>query len=115
VVRSSKNRATQYRGARLKLLTPEELGSLGVTSSKQQPDTNQAHRGTVIHRRWTGEKAAVVADGDTLELFIQREPDQIADAIPYAVVTTLSVPGVNEVYLEVRAKLAIKPRVPVPV
>jgi hypothetical protein len=106
---------TQYRGVRLKLLTPEELGSLGVTSSKEQPDINQAHRGTVIHRRWTGNKAAAVADGDNLELFVQREPDQIAGAIPYAVVTTLSMPGVNEVDVQVRAKLAIKPKIPVPV
>jgi hypothetical protein len=104
---------TQYRGVRLKLLMPEELGSLGVTSSKEQPDVNQAHRGTVIHRRWTGEKAAAVADGDNLELFVQREPDQIADAIPYAVVTTLLMPGVNEIYVQVRAKLAIKPKVAV--
>ena len=105
---------TQYRGVRLKLLTPEELGSLGVTSSKEQPDINQAHRGTVIHRRWTGEKAAAVADGDNLELFIQREPDQIEGTVPYAVVTTLSMPGVDEVYVQVSEKLAIKPEIPVP-
>jgi hypothetical protein len=106
---------TQYRGVRLKLLTPDELGSLGVASSQQQPDTNQAHRGTVIHRRWTGEKAAAVADSDNLELFVQREPDQIEGAIPYAIVTTLSMPGVDQVYMQVSAKLAIKPKVPVPV
>jgi hypothetical protein len=29
-------------------------------------------------------------------------------------VTTLSMPGVNEVYVQVSAKLAIKPKVPVP-
>jgi hypothetical protein len=106
--------SAQYRGVRLKLWIPDELGSLGVASSKKQPDVNQAHRGTVIHRRWTGEKAAVVTDGDNLELFLQREPDQIPEAIPYAVVTTLSMPGLNDIYAQVSAKLAIRPKVPVP-
>jgi hypothetical protein len=104
---------TQYRGARLKILAPDEIGSLGVSSSKEQPDSNQAHRGTVIHRRWTGAKAAAFAKGDDLALVIQREKDEIDDVIPYAMVTTLAMPGVDQIYAQVRAQVAIKPKIPV--
>jgi hypothetical protein len=103
----------QYRGARLKILAPEEIGTLGVASSREQPDTNQANRGTVIHRRWTGEKAAAFADGDDLELVVQREKDQLDEVVPYAMVTTLTMSGVNEIYAQVSALVAVKPKIPI--
>ena len=39
---------------------------------------------------------------------------RVVRRLRYAVVTTLSMPGVSEVYVQVSAKLAIKPKVPVP-
>ena len=105
----------QYRGARLKLLEPSELAALGVTASRQQPDINQAHRGTTIHRRWTGEKAAALGANPTVELIVQREPDESRRLVPYAMVATIAMPGVNKICAQVRARVAVKPQVQVPV
>jgi Subtilase family len=101
----------KYRGARLKLLEPAELATLGVAASKQQPDANQTHRGTVIHRRWTGEKAAALAVDDGLSIIVQREPDEYDDPIPYAVVSTITMLGTNDIYVQVRARVSVKPKV----
>lgn len=104
----------KYRGARLKLLDPEEIGALGVAAVRDQPDKNQSHRGTVIHRRWAGQKAAALVEDQTLQVLVQREPDEFDEPIHYAFVATLAMPGVNEIYTQVRTKLAIQPRVQVP-
>jgi hypothetical protein len=96
-------------------LEPDELPNLAVDSAKNQPDINQAHRGTVIHRRWEGDRAAALAADQTLQLMVQREPDDLDDSIPYAVVLTIEMPGVNEIYNEVRARVAVQPPVPVAV
>jgi Subtilase family len=105
--------AAKYRGVRLKLMEPGELASFGVSASAEQPDFNQAHRGTVIHRRWIGEKAAALADDATIELMVQRQPDELDEPVPYAIVTTVTMPGVNEIYAQVRARVAVQPRVSV--
>ncbi len=103
-----------YRGARLKLLKPDEgLQTFAVSADREQPDDNQAHKGTVIHRRWSGAKAAVLGDASGFELLIQRQPDEIDDQVVYAVVTTVTMPGVEEVYTQVRNRVAVKPKTPV--
>ncbi len=85
-----------YRGVRLKLVEPKASATtFSVRSTGKQPDTNQAHRGTVIHRRWAGENAAALGGNANFELMIQRQPDEIDDPIPYAVVTTVIMPGVR--------------------
>jgi hypothetical protein len=105
--------SAKYRGARLKLLDPEDISLLGIGASKSQPDINQAHRGTVVHRRWSGSKAAALSEEDYLSLVIQREPDEFDDLIPYALVTTVEMSGVSEIYAQVSAKVSIKPKVQV--
>jgi hypothetical protein len=107
--------AAKYRGARLRLLEPTDLDPLGVSASKHQPDTNQIHRGTVIHRRWEGSRAAALAQDASLSIVVQREPDEHDGPVPYALVTTVMMPGVNEVYAQVRARVSIKPQIPIPV
>jgi hypothetical protein len=103
-----------YRGVRLQLVEPNESAALlAVSAVGQQPDTKQTHRGTVIHRRWAGEKAAALAANSGFELMVQRAPDEIDDPIPYAIVATLTMPGVAEVYAQVRNRVAIKPKIPV--
>lgn len=102
----------RYRAVRLKLLKPDALGSLGLDESfSDQPDHNQVNRGTLYHQRWHGEKAAAVADGLEIALRLQREPDQagmvIDDPIPFAVAVTLTMPGVIEIYEQVRQRLGI--------
>jgi hypothetical protein len=89
------------------------VSSVGVSASKKQPDINQSHRGTVIHRRWTGSKAAVLADEDFLPIFIQREPDEFDENVPYALVLTVGMPSVTEIYDQIRAKVSVQPKVQV--
>ena len=107
--------AVNYRGARLKLLEPDGLSTIGVTANKEQPDTNQSHRGTIIHRRWSGERAAALVQNQTVPVIVQREPDEVDETIPYALITTITMPGVNEIYAQVRARVSIKPKIPVAV
>jgi hypothetical protein len=45
---------------------------------------------------------------------VQREPDEMDDPIAYAVVTTVTMAGVAEVYAQVRERVSIKPKVLVP-
>ena len=102
----------RYRAVRLKLLKPDTLGSLGFDKSfPDQPDHNQVNRGTLCHQRWYGEKVASVPDGLEIALHLQREPDQagmvIDDPIPFAVAVTLTMPGVLEIYDQVRQRLAL--------
>lgn len=103
-----------YRAVRLKLLEPNDLGGLGVAPSGEQPDLNQSNRGTLFSRTWAGDRAPVVAGAQILQLIVQREPDQgdeIDDAVPFALAVTLSMPGVNELYEEVRARVGAVVRV----
>jgi hypothetical protein len=106
--------ASNYRGVRLRLVEPTQSAeSFGVQASGEQPDAHQIHRGTVLHRRWSGEKAAALGPNATFDVVVQREPDEIDEPVPYAVVVTISMPGVAEVYTQIRDRVAIKPKVPV--
>ncbi len=99
-----------YRSVRLKLLDPDGLEALRVKSHGDQPDTNQARRGTLIHRSWRGDRAPVVGPDMTISLTAQRDPDQgadIDDPIDFGIAVTLSMPGVVELYDEVRQRLGI--------
>jgi hypothetical protein len=100
-----------YRGARLKLIEPGEgMETFAVKAAGDQPDTNQAHRGIVIHRRWSGAKAAALGAASGFELTVQRQPDEIDDPIAYAVVTTVTMAGLAGVYAQVRDRVALKPK-----
>lgn len=104
--------ATDYRGVRLRLIDPNEAAkTFAVRVAQDQPDSNQAHRGTVIHRRWVGERAAALGANANFELMIQRQPDELDDPVPYAIVITVTMPGVAEVYTQVRERVALKPKV----
>jgi Subtilase family len=102
-----------YRSVRLRLLEPRELDALAVRAHANQPDTNQANRGTLFMRCWAGAKAPVVGPNMTIDLTVQRDPDQglpIDEPIPFGLATTLSMPGVLQVYDQVRQRLTITPR-----
>lgn len=103
-----------YRSVRLKLLEPDGIGSLGISVDSQQPDQNQASRGTVFSRRWTGSRAAVVTDNMSLRVKVQREPDLggvlVDEPIPFGVAVTIAMPGVNGIYSEVAQRLSSRAR-----
>ncbi len=99
-----------YRTVRLSLLDPQEVADLQVAAAREQPDANQAKRGTLLSRRWSGDRAPIVHSRMFVSLTVQREPDQgeaIDDPIPFALAATLAMPAVVELYDEVRARLAI--------
>lgn len=104
-----------YRSVRLKLLEPKELGVLSVKAHSNQPDSNQTNRGTLFTRCWSGDKAPVVNANMSIQLTVQRDPDQgiTMDApIPFGLAVTLTMPGVIEIYDQVRQRLAIRQRAP---
>lgn len=103
--------AAAYRGARLRLVNPETGVELfAVAPDKAQPDDNQAHGGTVIHRRWVGDRAAALGEASAFVFNVQREPDNSGDDVAFAVVATVTMPGVAEVYTQVLNRVAVKPR-----
>ncbi len=105
-----------YRSVRLKLLEPEELGSLSISVHSNQPDGNQTGRGTLFTRRWSGDRAPVVGPNMSIQLTIQRDPDQgavIDESIPFGLAATLTMPGVVQIYDQVRQRLGIALRAPV--
>ena len=103
-----------YRSVRLKLLDPAELEVLGVEPHGVQPDVNQTKRGTVFSRCWRGTRAPVVGQNMSIQLTVQRDPDQgltVDEAVPFGLAITLTMPGVVEIYEQVRQRLTIAARV----
>jgi hypothetical protein len=107
--------AVAYRGARMKILEPEKLGAAGIKAGGTQPDPKQAHKGTVVHRRWDGSKAAAIAGDGFFEIDIQREADSLPDDVHFALVVTLEMAGEVEVYTQILNRVALKPAVGVPI
>lgn len=106
--------APKYRGVQIKIVEPREAAAmLAVEADGLQPDYNQTHNGTVVHRRWEGDRAAAFGENATFDVIVQRQIDDFPDLTPYAVVATVKMPGVNEIYAQVRDRLAVRPRVPV--
>jgi hypothetical protein len=102
-----------YRAVRLKVLKPGELAALAVEPDKHQPDEYQATRGTLFKRCWSGSKAPVIGANMSIELKVQREPDSgtpIDEPVPYGLAVTLAMPGVVELYEQVRQRLGIAVR-----
>jgi hypothetical protein len=103
-----------YRAVRLRLLEPAELGALSVKPHGNQPDSKQTSRGTLFTRSWQGERAPVVGQEMSIGLIVQRDPDQglvIDEPVPFGLAVTLTMPGVLEIYEQVRQRLGIVQRV----
>lgn len=101
-----------YRSVRVKILEPRELDVLAVTGHGGQPDMNQTNRGTVYTRQWSGDRAAVVTEGMTVTLKIQRDPDPAArvdEAVPFGLAVSLEMPGELRLYDQVRTRLQPRP------
>lgn len=101
-----------YRVVRLRLLEPEGLPRLAVTPHGEQPDQNQARRGTLVSRRWLGQRAPLISgESSFLRLAVQREPDQGAtsdEPAPFGLAVTLAMPGVEQIYAQVAQRLGIR-------
>lgn len=106
--------AVAYRAVRMKIVEPQQLGAAGIKAPGSQPDPKQAHKGTVVHRHWGGEKAAAIAGDGFFEIDVQREADDLDHAVSFALVVTLEMAGQAEVYAQVLNRVALKPVVAVP-
>ncbi|MGI2036190.1 S8 family peptidase [Rhizobium panacihumi] len=106
--------AVAYRGARMKIIEPSKLGAAGIKAAGVQPDPKQAHKGTVVHRRWDGAKASAIAGDGFFEIDIQREADSLPDDVQFALVVTPEMAGELAVYNQVLNRVALKPTIGVP-
>jgi Subtilase family len=103
-----------YRAVRLKLLDPSEISALNVDAVQTQPDQYQSRRGTVFSRRWESERAPVIGENHFVTMTVQREPDQgsvIDDPIPFALAITFAMPGVIQIYDQVRNRLTLPSKI----
>lgn len=97
-----------YRSVRLKILEPGDLGTLALSPGKIQPDQNQSSRGTISTRIWNGDKSAAVGSADEFIFEVQRPPDtggRIDGGATFALAVSIQMPGVLEIYDEVRLRL----------
>ncbi|MGV2196783.1 hypothetical protein ACQZ4Q_23370 [Agrobacterium vitis] len=97
----------------MKILEPGQLEGLAVAGHGTQPDMNQTNRGTVFTRQWSGDRAAVVTDGMTITLQVQRDPDQgasVDEEVPFGLAVSLEMAGELRLYDQVRTRL--QPRSP---
>ncbi|MBF0394384.1 MAG: S8 family peptidase [Alphaproteobacteria bacterium] len=105
-----------YRTIRMRLLEPSALETtLRVKAPANQPDGNQTRRGTLFKRRWSGDRAPIVGPDMSIPLIVQRDPDQgavVDEAVPFGLAVTLTMPGMIELYEQVRQRLGIWPPVP---
>ncbi|WP_231729103.1 MULTISPECIES: S8 family peptidase [unclassified Sphingopyxis] len=94
-----------YRSCRLKILEPEAQG-FAIRAHASQPDGNQTNRGTIFTRSWSGDRAPAVTPQMTIPLHVQRDPDQAAvidEPVVFGLAVTMTMPGVVEIYDQVRA------------
>lgn len=101
-----------YRVVRLKLMEPNDLKALAVSPEREQPDANQTRRGTLIQRRWSGDRSPLVpSEAEWLRFAVQREPDAGVggdDPVPFGLAVSVGMPGVVEIYEQVRLRLGIQ-------
>jgi hypothetical protein len=106
-----------YRAVRLSLGEPSNLPLLRLDYAKSQPDQNQTRRGTIISRRWEGARAPAVTQNQMSSIIVQRENDigsPVDESVPFGLAMTFSMPGAVEIYDEVLARVAVRPRIPAP-
>lgn len=101
-----------YRSVRLRLVNPDGLDALSVQAHRNQPNGDQTNRGTLYTQCWKGDRAPVVTPDLMIRLTVQRDPDQgatIDEPIPFGLAVTLAMPGVIEIYAQVRQRLGLRP------
>jgi hypothetical protein len=102
-----------YRAAVLGLtLAGFDGGSaIGAAAEKAQPDEDLCGRGTLLHRRWSGEDPAIFfADqGIRLDVSCASPTDALDVPLPYALAVTLEVGVASEidVYTEIKARIGL--------
>lgn len=105
-----------YKAVRLQVEEPDAIKPLvGATPLPGQAGRKATSRGTLFHRCWKGAALKPLVEGASLTLRVSRQPDtadDLPDAVPFGLAVTLEVENGIEIYNDVRARLAIKPRIP---
>lgn len=102
-----------YRAAALSLdLAGFERGqAIGAEAPAAQPDEDLAGRGTLFHRRWSGEDPAVFDADQGLQLDVScASPTGALDVpVPYALVVTVEVAATSaiDVYTEIKSRIGL--------
>lgn len=97
-----------YRSVRLVLKEPKDaIKALAVKKISNEPTVHEVKRGTVVSMSWEGHKAAV-NEKNEIEIYIERLKDSgspIDDEVAFGLALTIEMPGVNEVYDQVKQML----------
>jgi hypothetical protein len=102
-----------YRAAALGLeLEGFDAGAaIGGAAPSTQPDENLTGRGTVLHRRWSGDDPAIFFDDQGIRINVSclSPIDALDVPIPYALVVTLEVGATSaiDVYTEIKARIGL--------
>jgi hypothetical protein len=106
----------RHRGYRAAALDLELAGfdagaAIGTEVEKAQPDENLVGRGTLVHRRWSGEDPAIFfADqGIRLDVSCASPTDALDVPVPYALAVTIEVGATSaiDVYTEIRDRIGL--------
>ncbi len=106
----------RHRGYRAAALGLELAGfdggtAIGAEAEKAQPDENLARRGTLLHRRWSGDDPAIFfADqGIRLDVSCASPTDALEVPVPYALAATIEVGAAStiDVYTEIKARIGL--------
>ena len=106
-----RRRRLRTRGGKPKKVTIETMSEKLLLVKKMGLDEKSSQRGTVQHRIWEGESAAVFDTDARIQIRVSCRADagKIADAVPYALAVSLEVKeGVNvPIYQEVKQLILI--------
>jgi hypothetical protein len=102
-----------YRAAALSLdLAGFEGGTaIGARAEPSQPDENLAARGTLLHRRWSGDDPAIFFpdQGVRLDVSCSSPTGALELPVPYALAVTIEVGTASaiDVYTEIKARVGL--------
>ena len=105
----------RHRAYRMAKIEVEGGFKKGIVTEreKQQPSYQSIPRGSLFHQRWIGKDAQEFADDGYLKFEVAcKEPGGTIDKpIQYGLIVTIEAGEHVPVYQEIRAQLAIRPRV----
>ena len=108
---SFRHRAYRAAALGLELAGFDGGAAIGAEAEKAQPDENLASRGTLLHRRWSGDDPAIFfADqGVRLDVSCASPTDALDVAVPYALAVTIEVGVAStiDVYTEIKARIGL--------
>lgn len=106
----------RHRGYRAAALGLDLAGfdggqAIGGEAEPVQPDENLSGRGTLLHRRWSGDDPAIFfADqGIRLDVSCASPTDALDVTVPYALAVTIEVGAASaiDVYTEIKARIGL--------